>query len=38
MRLKKFARRVGRLPLKSLDGKTIIGDAFTEADLESEGC
>jgi citronellol/citronellal dehydrogenase len=36
-----FSRRLLHmlgLPLKSLDGKTLIGDAFTEADLESEGC
>jgi citronellol/citronellal dehydrogenase len=36
-----FSRRLLHmlgLPLKSLDGKTTIGDAFTEADLESEGC
>lgn len=36
-----FSRRLlhmlGR-PLKSLDGKTVIGDAFAEADLDSEGC
>ena len=36
-----FSRRLLHmlgLPLKSLDGKALIGDAFTEADLESEGC
>lgn len=36
-----FSRRLLHmlgLPLKSLDGKDVIGDAFTEADLESDGC
>jgi hypothetical protein len=36
-----FSRRLLHMlnvPLKSLDGREVIGDAFTAADLDSDGC